>query len=92
MTVSYIVKKVGTYFQVSPEEITAKSRAARLIIPRFIAIYLATKNTNLTTKQLGKQFGGRDHSTIINARKEIEKLLPKDPSIHEDLRQIEAQL
>lgn len=92
LTVSYIVKKVGTYFQVSPEEITAKSRAARLIIPRFIAIYLATKNTNLTTKQLGKQFGGRDHSTIINARKEIEKLLPKDPSIQEDLRQIEAQL
>ncbi len=89
---SEIIEKVAKHYSISAKEITSKSRINKLIIPRFISIYLISEMTSLTTKEIGYHLGGRDHSTIINARKEIDKKLTNDKDFHSILESIKSSL
>lgn len=92
LSIAEIKKVICHHFNISAEEIISKSRAARLVIPRFIAIYFASKYTNLTSKEIGNHFGGRDHSTIINARQEIEKKIKTDQELKASILELEQRL
>jgi chromosomal replication initiator protein len=75
ISTSDIMKKVAAKFNVRVEDMMSKSRHSKIIKPRFIAIYLTRRLTNLTTTEVGKEFGDRDHSTVINAEKNVEKMM-----------------
>ncbi len=83
ISVSDIMNKVVEKFNVSVEDIKSKSRHSRFIKPRFIAMYLARKLTNLTTTDIGKEFGDRDHSTVLNAMNNIEKMMEEEEDMKE---------
>ena len=66
-----IISKVCEYFDVSKQEIAGKKKSKDIVEPRMIAIYLISEILDMPLINIGKLFGGRDHTTIIHARDKI---------------------
>jgi chromosomal replication initiator protein len=65
-------------FDVSLEELLSRSRATRVTWPRQVAMYLARELTDTTLPSLGRQFGGRDHTTVLHAHQRIAQRVAQD--------------
>ena len=87
-----IIQKVCEKFEISPDDLKSKSRHSRVVLPRFIAMYIARHLTELTTLEIGREFGDRDHSTVINAINNIEKSMKSDENLHEQITEIISEL
>ena len=78
LTVEYVQKTVCEYFGLKVQEIKAKKRTRDIAFPRQIAMYLSKALTDSSLSEIGKNFGGKDHSTVIHACKLIEERRKKD--------------
>lgn len=74
-SVANIIKCVADYFGISSYDIKGKSKKKSIANARQIAMYLARKQTDYSTTEIGIEFGGRDHTTIMYAIQKIESLL-----------------
>ena len=81
ITVEEIQKTVANYFNTKISDIKSSKRHKSLVLPRQISMYITRKLTDLSYPEIGANFGGKDHSTIIYAIKKIEKLIDKDVHI-----------
>ena len=79
ITVDLIQRKVAEYFEVRPSDMTAKRRSRNVVYPRHVAMFLCREMTGLSFPEIGEQFGGRDHTTILHAYGKIKKDIKKDP-------------
>lgn len=79
-----IQKIVADYFKISLVELLSKKRSNSIARPRQIAMSLARELTTYSLPEIGKSFGGRDHSTVINAVKRVKKLIETDKNFKED--------
>ena len=80
ITVDYIQYTVGNYYNIDPKEFKSKTKTADIAFPRQIAMYLSKELTGLTLKEIGKEFGGKDHSTIIYAINKVEDEMKINPN------------
>ena len=71
ITVQKILHVVSHYFVIPEIHLTSKSRRGEFVYPRHIACWIATRETPLTTSEIGRQMGGRDHTTILHAHNKI---------------------
>lgn len=78
ITVDLIQRKVAEYFEVRPSDMTAKRRSRNIVYPRHVAMYLSREMTGLSFPEIGENFGGRDHTTVLHAYEKIKKDLKKD--------------
>jgi len=78
LTVEYIQKIVCGYFNLKIQDIKAKKRTRDIAFPRQVAMYLSKILTESSLSEIGKNFGGKDHSTVIHACKLIEERRGKD--------------
>ena len=85
LTVEDIMANIAEKENVTVEQLKSKSRQSRIVKPRFISMYLSRKLTNLTTTDIGAKFGGRDHSTVVNAINKIENDIHKNTELKEYL-------
>ncbi len=92
VTIADIMFKIAEKENVSVEELKSKSRHSRLIQPRFKAMFLARKLTELTTTEIGKEFGDRDHSTVLNAINKIEQDMKRDMETKEYIEDLIVEL
>jgi len=92
VSIDEIIAKVASKYNVTIDSIKSKSRHASIIQPRFVSMYLTTKLTQMTTIDIGRQFGNRDHSTVINARNNIEKAIIDDENLKEIVEDIIGDL
>jgi chromosomal replication initiator protein len=83
-----IMNKVSDRFDVSVDDIISKSRHSKIVQPRFVAMYLSRKLTDLTTVDIGKEFGDRDHSTVLNAMNNVEKMMKDNEEFREMIEDI----
>ncbi|MDY6968462.1 MAG: chromosomal replication initiator protein DnaA [Spirochaetota bacterium] len=90
--ISDIMTKVAEKYNITVDDLTSKSRHSRFVQPRFIAMYITRKLTNFTTIDIGKEFGDRDHSTVVNAINNIEKLIKEDDEIKEVIDELLSEL
>lgn len=81
ITVDLIQRKVSQYFEIRPSDMTAKRRSRSVAFPRHIAMYLCREITSLSFPEIGEQFGGRDHTTVLHACDKIKKDIKRDPKI-----------
>lgn len=81
ITIEIIQKKVAEYFDIRVSELRAKKRTRAIAYPRQIAMYLARDLTDYSLPEIGDQFGGRDHTTVLHACNKINNDLKKDQSI-----------
>jgi len=72
VTIDRIQKKVSEYFDIKLSDMRAKKRSKAIAYPRQIAMYLARQLTDFSLPEIGDQFGGRDHTTVIHAYDKIE--------------------
>ena len=81
VTLDRILSQVSYTFGVTPEDILSASRTAVTSKARKIAIYVVREVTDMSMEAIGKEFGGRDHSTIIYSLTQVKRLIQKDPKI-----------
>jgi hypothetical protein len=83
---------VARHFNLSPRDLESPRRFAKIVRPRQIAFYLARKLTTRSFPDIGRRFGGKDHTTIIHSCKLIESRMGTDPKLAETVRCLEEQL
>ncbi|MGN1085335.1 MAG: chromosomal replication initiator protein DnaA [Lachnospiraceae bacterium] len=81
ITVGYIVDIVSEHLGISSSDIYSKKKNSEIASARQIVMYLATKLTDLSTTDIGKQLNKRDHSTVIHGRNKIEEDLKLNPQL-----------
>lgn len=86
VTIDEIQKAVSAHFALKPVDLVSARRAVVVARPRQIAMYLAKRLTTRSLPEIGRKFGGRDHSTVIHAVRRIEELRDKDREIDSAVR------
>jgi chromosomal replication initiator protein len=79
-------------FHITREELLSPSRAARLVWPRQVAMYLARENTDLTFPDIARRFGGRNHTTVMHAVKRTADRLTTDRDAYDTVRELTERL
>jgi chromosomal replication initiator protein len=78
-----IQKLVASHYNISRADILSSRRTANVVRPRQIAMYLSKTLTLRSLPEIGRRFGGRDHTTVLHAVRKIEELVSKDKSLAE---------
>ncbi len=86
ITLSNIRNIVANYYHISLVDMDSKSRKASVTLPRQIAMHLAKALTRHSYPEIGKVFGGRDHSTVIHACEKISRLYEEDADFREEYK------
>ncbi|MFH1559621.1 MAG: chromosomal replication initiator protein DnaA [Patescibacteria group bacterium] len=91
LTPDKIINIVCDFYGIEKEKIKSKARGSEIMKPRQVAIYLIRKKAKLSYPSIGKELGGRDHTTIMHAYNKIKSLLKQDPSLKQELISIQEQ-
>src|SRR5271156_4874832 len=92
VTIDEIQRRVAEHFNIKLVEMTSDRRARIVARPRQVAMYLAKQLTARSLPQIGRKFGGRDHTTVMHAVRKIEELMRTDPSLAEDVELLRRML
>ena len=85
ITIDEIQKKVSSYYNIKLDDLISSRRIRTFARPRQVAMYLSKKLTTRSLPEIGRKFGGRDHTTVMHAVKKIEELKLSDVNFNEDL-------
>ena len=92
ITIDEIQKACAAHYRIDASEMRSQRRARAVARPRQIAMYLAKKLTPRSLPEIGRIFGGRDHSTVIHAVRTIEAMRQENPDMDADIRTLQRQL
>lgn len=81
ISIDTIQKIVADYYGISVQEIKSKKQSKKIAFPRHVAIYIARKLTEMSFTEIGSEFGGKDHSTIMSSCKKIEDQIKIDATL-----------
>jgi chromosomal replication initiator protein len=87
-----IIQVVARYFNIKISDLKGQRKLKGIVQPRQIAMFIARKHTDLSFPDLGRAFGGRDHSTVQHACKKIGGLAKSDPDMQNHLQTLERNL
>ena len=88
ITAATIMGQTAAYFGLSIEDLCGTSRSRVLVTARHIAMYLCRELTDMSLPKIGQQFGGRDHTTVINADRKIRSLMAERRSIYTQVTEL----
>lgn len=92
ITIDEIQRACAAHYRIDTSEMRSQRRARAVARPRQVAMYLAKKLTPRSLPEIGRIFGGRDHSTVIHAVRTIEALRKDNADIDADIRTLQRQL
>jgi chromosomal replication initiator protein len=92
VTIEEIQRAVVEHYQLKMSDMASTRRARAVARPRQVAMYLAKQLTPRSLPEIGKKFGGRDHTTVMHAVKQIEKLCEADRSLADDVAALRRRL
>lgn len=90
--VETIQRVVAQKYSLDVKDLKGHQRTASIALPRQVAMYLACIMTELSSTDIGRAFGGKDHSTVLHARKKIEKKNEEDPFFLELINKLQADI
>jgi chromosomal replication initiator protein len=90
--VKEIQEAVSSFYGIDERYMTGKDRERRVCRPRQVAMYLARTMTPMSYPEIGRRFGGRDHTTVLHAFRQIEKLSGSDPFLALDVEVLREKL
>src|SRR3990170_2417961 len=85
ITIEQIQRKVSDFFGMRLSDLKAKTRTRAIAFPRQIAMYLARQLTTASLLEIGRAFGGKDHTTVLHAVDKITLLLQEDPKLRKTI-------
>jgi chromosomal replication initiator protein len=92
VTIDEIQKRVAEHFNIKMAEMTSSRRARVVARPRQVAMYLAKQLTSRSLPEIGRKFGGRDHTTVMHAVRKVEELIGGDRAFAEDVELLRRSL
>ncbi len=92
ITVEEIQKRVADFYNVRHVDMLSPRRARAVARPRQIAMYFAKKLTTRSLPEIGRRFGGRDHTTVIHAIRRIEELRATDSTLDDELTRLQRMI
>jgi len=92
ITIDEIQRRVAEYYSIKLAELLSARRAREVARPRQVAMYLAKKLTQRSLPEIGRRFGGRDHTTVLHAVKRIDELRIEDSELDADIETLSRQL
>ncbi len=92
LTIESVQKTVADYFRVRVSDLVSKRRSRSIVRPRQIAMALARELTNHSFPEIGTAFGDRDHTTVIYACRQVDKLRKAESSVNTDYRNLLRRL
>jgi chromosomal replication initiator protein len=92
ITIDEIQKRVAEHFNIRLSDMHSARRARAVARPRQVAMYLAKQLTARSLPEIGRKFGGRDHTTVMHAVRKIEELKTTDPTFAEDIELLRRML
>lgn len=92
VTIDEIIRKVADHYNLRMHDMLSAKRTRALARPRQVAMFLAKQLTSKSLPEIGRRFGGRDHTTVIHAVKKIEELRALDSQIAEDVELLRRML
>jgi chromosomal replication initiator protein len=81
ITIDQVQRKVSDFFGVKVSDLKAKNRTKAVAFPRQVAMYLARQLTHASLAEVGRAFGGKDHTTVLHAVDKIQALVQEDPKL-----------
>jgi len=92
VTIEEIQKQVANHFNIRISDMHSARRARSVARPRQVAMYLAKQLTARSLPEIGRKFGGRDHTTVMHAVRKVEELKASDPGFAEDIELLRRML
>jgi chromosomal replication initiator protein len=92
VTIEEIQKRVAEHFNIRMADMHSARRARAVARPRQVAMYLAKQLTSRSLPEIGKKFGGRDHTTVMHAVRKVEELRTSDSSFSDDVELLRRML
>ncbi len=92
VTISGIQEAVSDRFGLSVTELVSPKRSQSVAYPRQVAMYLSRELTDASLPKIGKEFGGRDHTTVIHATSKITRLISEDRSVYNLVQDLTARI
>jgi chromosomal replication initiator protein len=85
ITMEHIQRKVAEFFGIKLSDMRAKNRTKSVAFPRQIAMYLSRQLTHASLSDIGRAFGGKDHTTVIHAVSKLQALILEDPKVKQTI-------
>jgi chromosomal replication initiator protein len=92
VSIDKIQELVCERFGVALTELTGDRRSQNIVYPRQVAMYLSRELTDSSLPKIGKEFGGRDHTTVIHATSKIARLIREDRSVYNLVQELTARI
>jgi chromosomal replication initiator protein len=92
ITIDRIQELTCERFGVTLDELTGDRRSQNIVYPRQVAMYLSRELTDSSLPKIGKEFGGRDHTTVIHATSKIARLIREDRSVYNLVQELTARV
>ena len=87
-----VINVVADYYNLSPSQLTGKIRTGQIALARHIAMYLIRITLDVSLKKIGDIFGGKDHTTVMNAIQKVDKGLKTDMALKEAVEELQKRL
>ena len=87
-----IQEAVGAFYGVSVKEIKGSRRVQNIVLARQVAMYLSREMTDNSLPRIGKEFGGKDHTTVIHAYEKIKSMVDTDDNLRLEIQSIKKKL
>ena len=92
VTVESIQKTISEFYNISIADLKSSKRNKSIAGPRHIAVWLCKKMTEYSLSDIGEEFGGRDHTTIMSSIRKIDDLLKTDSTMNDTVKLLEKQI
>ena len=92
LSIDNIIRVVAEYFALTPNDLKGKKRSQNIVFPRQLAMYIGREMTDYSTTELGQDFGGRDHTTVMHSIEKIKGKLLTDPTLDSTIESIKRSI
>ncbi len=92
ITVEDVQRLVADHYRVRVTDLKSANRSKPLVTARQVAMYLIKKNLDKSLVEIGRYFGGKDHTTVINALRRVEAQLQKDSDLKKDIDELQGRI
>jgi chromosomal replication initiator protein len=86
VSIDSIIRVTADYFSLSPNDIKGKKRTHKIVFPRQLAMYITRSITEFSTTEIGQDFGGRDHTTVMHSCEKVEERIKSDPTMESTIQ------
>ena len=92
ISIEIIQKVVADKYGLSVSDLKCKKRNKNIAIPRQFAMYISKELLEYSTTEIGIEFGGRDHTTVLHSCQKVEEQLNTDPTVHTTLEMLKRAI